>query len=89
MTWTDERPNEPGEYFCSLNPSKRDELTATDAVFDPVLSWDSAGQSLHVNWYDREQVECGLLLRDEIFDGAKWSRREKTPADPFQEVVTK
>jgi hypothetical protein len=74
--WTDERPTEAGEYWVSISPSKR------------------TNELAHFSWPLRVSVTakmCGLrglyfLLTEEVFDGAKWSRRE-TPADPF-EVTT-
>ncbi len=74
--WTDERPTEPGEYWVSIEPVKR------------------VGMYAHFGWPMRATVTgpmCGFNgryypLSDEMFDGAKWSRRE-TPADPFE--VTK
>ena len=72
--WTDERPTEPGEYWVSIEPVKR------------------VGMYAHFGWPMRATVTgpmCGFNgryypLSDEMFDGAKWSRRE-TPADPFEE----
>ena len=72
--WTDERPTEAGEYWVSISPSKR------------------TNELAHFSWPLRVSVTakmCGLrglyfLLTEEVFDGAKWSRRE-TPADPFEE----
>ena len=71
--WTDERPSEPGEYWVSIEPVKR------------------VGMYAHFGWPMRATVTgpmCGFNgryypLSDEMFDGAKWSRRE-TPADPFE-----
>jgi hypothetical protein len=73
-TWTDNRPTEPGEYWVSIEPVKR------------------VGMYAHFGWPMRATVTgpmCGFNgryypLSDEMFDGAKWSRRE-TPADPFEE----
>jgi hypothetical protein len=75
--WTDERPTEPGEYWLSIESVKR------------------VGMYAHFAWPMRATVTgpmCGFNgryypLSDEMFDGAKWSRRE-TPADPFEEVKT-
>ena len=73
MTWTDERPTAQGEYWVSIEPVKR------------------VGMYAHFGWPMRATVTgpmCGFNgryypLSDEMFDGAKWSRRE-TPADPFE-----
>ena len=84
MTWTDERPSEPGEYWLSLHPDQRERLVAPQSVISAAIRWNSSGHFFYVGWFDAHQEECGLPLDDLIFDGSKWSRRE-TPADPFEE----
>ena len=86
MTWTDERPSEPGEYYCSLHPSQRERLIAPQAVMAVAVSWNEYRGCLFVRWFDGHREECSLSIEDSEFDGAKWSRRE-TPADPFEEVT--
>lgn len=82
MTWTDERPTEPGEYWVSIPPQRRMQY-AHKCVVLPVVVKHSRGGPLVV----------GLIgttgfweVADAQLDDAKWSRRE-TPADPFE--VTK
>ena len=82
-TWTDERPSEPGEYYCSLHPSQRERLIAPQAVMAVAVSWNEYRGCLFVRWFDGHREECSLSIEDSEFDGAKWSRRE-TPADPFE-----
>ena len=74
MEWSNDRPTEPGEYWVSIEPVKR------------------VGMYAHFGWPMRATVTgpmCGFNgryypLSDEMFNGAKWSRRE-TPADPFED----
>ena len=87
MTWTEDRPSEPGEYHCSLHPDQRERLWASQAVMCVVIARNEHGGFLCVRWFDADREECSLSLDDLLFDGAKWSRRE-TPADPFEEVTT-
>ena len=89
MTWTDERPTEPGEYWAALQPDQRERLWASQAVMCVVIAKNEHGGFLFlsVRWFDADREECSLSLDDLLFDGAKWSRRE-TPADPFLEVTT-
>ena len=81
--WTTDRPTEPGEYWVSIEPSKRVELSLTAPVFSGLVYWSSSGLNLHVRWRDKTREECGARMGDDLFDGAMWSRRE-TPADPFE-----
>ena len=81
--WTTDRPTEPGEYWVSIEPGKRVELSLTAPVFSGLVYWSSSGLNLHVRWRDKTREECGARMGDDLFDGAKWSRRE-TPADPFE-----
>lgn len=82
-TWTDERPTEEGEYWCSLRPNERERLVASQPVLCVVVSWNKCGRFWAVRWFDADRQECSLSIDDSAFDGAKWSRRE-TPADPFE-----
>ena len=79
MTWTDERPTEPGDYWLSLPPERRKQYFHRRSVLHVVVKPSDSGE-----------LSAGLfgttgfwLLSDAQFDGAKWSRRE-TPADPFE-----
>ena len=81
MTWTNDRPTEPGEYWAALHPDQRERLWASQAVMCVVIARIEHGGS--VRWFDADREECSLSLDDLLFDGAKWSRRE-TPADPFE-----
>ncbi len=86
MTWTDERPTEPGEYWAALHPDQRERLWASLPVMCVVIAWNEHGGFLSVRWFDADREECSRGLDGLLFDGAKWSRRE-TPADPFEEVT--
>ena len=78
--WTTDRPTEPGEYWVSIEPSRRVGVLPTKGYPH------AAAMFLHGG------IPCvgingiALELKARCFDGAKWSRRE-TPADPFE--VTK
>ena len=85
MTWTEDRPTEPGEYWAALHPDQRERLWASQVVMCVVINGYGGFRS--VRWFDSYREECSLSLDDLLFDGAKWSRRE-TPADPFEEVTT-
>ncbi len=80
LDWTADRPTEPGEYWVSIEPSRRVGVLPTK------------GYPHSVAMFLRGGVPCvgingiALELKARCFDGAKWSRRE-TPADPFE--VTK
>lgn len=82
--WTNERPTEAGEYWCSLRPNERERLVATQPVLCVVVSWNKYGRFWVVRWFDADRQECSLSMDDSEFDGAKWSRRE-SPGDPFKE----
>ena len=99
MTWTDERPSEPGEYWLSIQPAKRagrydfpkvipcDVSMCANAYLMDIgslaLGGDKAGCTLAVRYITGG---AWIPINDAWFDGAKWSRRE-TPADPFEEVT--
>ena len=80
MTWTDERPSDPGEYWVSkpkhrraVERDKMREITVRFTEWSPT----------ELQVFD---VSGSLLgpVKGTWLDGAKWSRRE-TPADPFEE----
>lgn len=88
--WTHERPSEPGEYWVSIEPSKRQEtqkflLLAKMRPVERVTLLVAVGcgkeldGELLVN-FRSDDTTFPMFLK--CFDGAKWSRRE-TPADPF------
>jgi hypothetical protein len=81
VQWTDERPTEPGEYWLSLHPDKRQ----CHAPVLKVILEHNRTDSLHVRVVGDDAGWLGLSCGGWL-DGAKWSRRE-TPADPFE--VTK
>ena len=80
--WTTDRPTDPGEYWVSIEPSKRKGRTAFPGVIPCEVSL--YGLTLAARYITGG---AWVPLKDEWYDGAKWSRRE-TPADPFQEVTT-
>ena len=78
--WTTDRPTEPGEYWVSIEPSRRAGILPTKGYPLAVTMFLHGGDPcVGING-----AAFGMEAR--CFDGAKWSRRE-TPADPFQEVV--
>ena len=74
IEWTDERPTEPGEYWLSVAPANRKtyRMSSVDAVV--------IDKSLFASLTDQTWIG---YVNHQMFDGAKWSRRE-TPADPFE-----
>lgn len=80
MTWTDERPTEPGEYWLSLHPDQRLGAMATDGA---VAECRLAPNARRLSGRDRDGA-WSMSIDDPMLDGAKWSHRE-TPADPFEE----
>jgi len=83
MNWSDERPTEPGEYWFSLRPDLRVRFASQKVV--PCVAFVSKGRAptLHVSWTDADGCYRIVDLQKDMFDGAKWLRRE-VPADPFQ-----
>ena len=83
MTWPDNRPTEPGEYWVSKPPKLR--AVPRDKMREVTVRF--------TEWHPTElqvfDVSGSLLgpVKGTWIDGAKWSRRE-TPADPFEEVTT-
>ena len=63
--WTDDRPTEPGEYYCSLHPSQRERLIAPQAVMAVAVSWNEYRGCLFVRWFDSHREECSLSTRDD------------------------
>ena len=74
MTWTDERPTEPGEYWLAVHPDQRG-LFLEEGVYKVEVR-----ESKHVY-----HAMCMTPFTDERLSGAKWSRWE-TPVDPFEET---
>lgn len=79
VQWTDERPTEPGEYWLSLHPGKRQ---CHAPVLKVILEHDRT-DNLHVRVVGDDAGWLGLSCGGWL-DGAKWSRWE-APADPFEE----
>lgn len=69
LTWSPDRPTEPGEYWLSIEPGKR--MNHPPVMLSRVLN----GGDVHVAIY---------YVPDHLLDGALWARRE-TPEDPFKE----
>ena len=88
MTWTEDRPTEPGDYWLSLHPDSRALAASYPVGLErPVERVWVEGDRLKTRLGWSMSLTAGWLGGVELLDGAKWSRRE-TPADPFQEVTT-
>ena len=95
IEWTTDRPTEPGEYWVSIEPGKREatkdyllltKLRAVERVTLVIAT--GCGREIDGSMLVNFRVDDTTFpLYLKCFDGAKWSRRE-TPADPFQEVTT-
>jgi len=97
MTWTEDRPSDPGEYWLSIQPGKRGfnvpgrPNRPNRSVIPVVIEMDSVsfdpGLTVYFDQrgFGTSSERTGWIgkLDCGFFDGAKWSRRE-TPADPFE-----
>ena len=93
--WTTDRPTEPGEYWVSIEPEKRNGRIAFPGVIPCEVSPCANAYLMAIGSLDIGSDKNGITLAaryitggtwvplsNEWYDGAKWSRRE-TPADPF------
>jgi len=76
MTWTDERPTEPGEYWLAVHPDQRG------------LFLDGGVYKVEVREANHVYHHRGMTrFSDERLSGALWAPRE-TPEDPFAKPET-